>query len=1024
LPDYGSAQLLSPDRFDYTESEYRDGPPNVTLPRTPLQSRFGRRLLLLFVGCALIPIVVLATLSYRHVSSQLLMQSEIRLHQANKALGLAIYERLLLLDATLRSIPPAALVQLGAGSPLSRTPAQAPTDARELEAGRMLTAGLDLVASRRFVALEFVSATGVRTPVFGRLERNPVDERPIDSDLEAGLPAVIVHPRPGASASVYMLRRIDRRGGIRGTLVGEVSPEFLWGTLDQGMPSAGTAISVVDDSGVVLFSSTAGAPASSGVLEADEQYLRELTRPTADSVDKAPSDAAPYVTSSWPLVLDEVFASSNWHLVLGQSKAEVLGPMSKFTPTLLAVVAVSCLVALLLSLQQIRRGIVPLVELQAGTRRIAQRDFGSRVSVNSRDEFEELGASFNSMAAQLDRQFQALATAAEIDRAVLSTRDVAGIMETVIARVRDVCPCDLVSITLVAPDGTKSLPGILHDYRDSTSRHLRVDLRLEDVQVLLEGSETLTLPLPGQELPAYLAPMGERGATSVFVLPLRYQSQLIGVIALGDSASPPPPEEYHLQARRLADQAAVALTNARMLDQVRTLAFVDSLTGLPNRLSYKERLSQALDDAHRDSKLVAAFFIDLDHFSRINDTLGHDAGDQLLQHVAVRLRSSCRGRDDQVTPAAELMAPEVARLGGDEFTVIMPGLTDPEDAAKLARRILSSLAHPIRVADQEVFVNASIGIAIYPFDGEDLETLLMHADTAMYKAKEQGGSSYQTYSRSMNAMAMQRLTLENDLRRALEREEFEVHYQPIVDASTGLVSGAEGLVRWRHPDLGLLLPGEFIPLAEENGLIVPLGEWVLRTVCGQNREWQEAGLHRIRVVCNLSSRQLKRTLADTVGRALQATALEARYLGLELTESMLVNHEKEGTDTLHALRAMGLHLSVDDFGTGYSSFSYLKHFPLDALKIDRSFVREIASHPDDAAITTAIIAMGHALGLKVVAEGVETEAQRNLLRKQGCDEMQGYLFSRPACAADFAKLIAKPAAREAARRWKVGSATA
>ncbi len=980
-------------------------------------------MLLLFVGCALIPILVLAALSYRHVAGQLRTQSEIRLHQANKALGLAIFERLLLLDATLRSIPPAALVQLGGGSPGSRAPISA-ADVKELEATRMLTAGLDLVASSRFVALEFVTESGARTPVFGRLDSNPLDDSAYQDDLALGLPAVITHPRPGAPARVYMLRRVDRLGGIKGTLVGEVSSEFLWGTLDQGMPSAETVVSVVDDSGAVLFSSTASAPASNGGLEADEQYLRDLTRPTADSLDAAQSESAPYVTSSWPLVLDEVFASSNWHLVLGQSKAEVVGPMAKFTPTLLAVVVLSCAVAFLLSLDQIRRGLVPLQELQAGTRRIAQRDFGSRVTVKSRDEFEELGASFNSMAAQLDRQFQALATAADIDRAVLSTTDVAGIMETVIARVRDVCPCDLVMITLVAPDGTKSLPGILHDHRDSTSKHLRVDLRLADVQELLEESETLALPLAGKDLPSYLAPMEEFGATSLFVLPLRYQSQLIGVIALGDGGGPPPPEEYRVQARRLADQAAVALTNARMLDQVRTLAFVDSLTGLPNRLSYKERLSQALDDAHRDEKLVAAFFIDLDHFSRINDTLGHDAGDQLLQQVAHRLRASCRGRDDQVTPASELVAPEVARLGGDEFTVIMPGLTDPEDAAKLARRVLSSLAHPIRVGEQEVFVNASIGIAIYPFDGEDLETLLMHADTAMYKAKEQGGNSYQTFSRSMNATALHRLTLENDLRRALDREEFVVHYQPIVDATTGLVCGAEALVRWRHPELGLLLPGEFIPLAEENGLIVPLGEWVLRTTCRQNREWQVAGLHRIRVVSNLSSRQLKRSLADTVGRALQASSLEARYVGLELTESMLVNHEKESTDTLHALRAMGLHLAVDDFGTGYSSFSYLKHFPLDALKIDRSFVREIVSHPDDAAITTAITAMGHALGLRVVAEGVETEEQRSMLKRQGSDEMQGYLFSRPVCAEEFAKLIAKPAAREAARRWKVGSATA
>ncbi len=283
----------------------------------------------------------------------------------------------------------------------------------------------------------------------------------------------------------------------------------------------------------------------------------------------------------------------------------------------------------------------------------------------------------------------------------------------------------------------------------------------------------------------------------------------------------------------------------------------------------------------------------------------------------------------------------------------------------------------------------------------------MHADTAMYKAKEQGGSSYQTYSKSMTTTALQRMTLENDLRRALERNEFEVHYQPIVDAYTSTVVGAEALLRWRHPELGLLLPSEFIPIAEENGLIVPMGEWILQSACLQNRAWQDAGLPRIRVGVNLSSRQLKRTLTETIGRALQISGLEPRYLSLELTESVLVNHHKEGTEALHALRAMGLHLAVDDFGTGYSSFSYLKHFPLDTLKIDRSFIREIAIHPDDAAITTAIIAMGHALGLRVIAEGVETEAHLTLLQKQGCDEVQGYLVGRPVPSDRFVDHLAR-----------------
>jgi diguanylate cyclase (GGDEF)-like protein len=546
---------------------------------------------------------------------------------------------------------------------------------------------------------------------------------------------------------------------------------------------------------------------------------------------------------------------------------------------------------------------------------------------------------------------------------------------------------------------------VVHDYRDGSRRQVRVDLRSSDVQDLLDGPEVRVLDLPLGRSPSYLEPVLQLQASSIVVLPLRFRRQLVGIIALGESVSSGQGED-RVQVRRLADQVAVALVNAQMLDQVRSLAYFDSLTGLPNRLSYKERLARALEDAHRHGRLVAAFFIDLDHFSRINDSLGHEAGDQLLQQVALRLRASCREREDEVGPAAEAFMPDVARLGGDEFTVIMPGLSEPQDAGKLARRILSSLAHPFRLAERDIFVNASIGIAIYPHDGEDLETLLMHADTAMYQAKEQGGCSYQSYSRTMNSTALQRLTLENSLRRAIEREEFELHYQPIVDARTGVMVGAEALVRWRHPELGLLLPSEFISLAEENGMIVPLGEWVLYRACMDNHSWQSIGLPAIRVSVNLSGRQIKRSLTEAVGRVLQQSSLDARYIGLELTESVLMNHQKDGTDTLHALRAMGLHLSVDDFGTGYSSFSYLKRFPLDTLKIDRCFVREIATHPDDAAITTALIAMGHALGLKVVAEGVETDAQSLLLRRQGCDEMQGYLFGRPMPADGVAQFLA------------------
>jgi diguanylate cyclase (GGDEF)-like protein len=794
----------------------------------------------------------------------------------------------------------------------------------------------------------------------------------------------------------------------------EVSPAFLWGTLASSLPSPSTVITVADDSGRVLFKAT----------QAD--LVAQSDPITVDAPDPAPPVAQtdtlsePFVTSTSPLELDEVFSAPTWTIILSESEQEVLGPLSDFTRLFGWVVALSGLAVLLLSGSQIQRSLVPLVELREGTRRIAHRDFDSRVAVSSRDEFEELATAFNTMASQLGRQFQALSTAAEIDRAVLSATEAVSIVDTLLARTKDVFPCHMVAVTLVVPDGGKMVSGMVQDYGDTSRVAIRVDLRSEDVQDLLDGPDLVRHDVTERPLPAYLSALLPLRPRTVVVLPLRFQRQLVGILALGDRAGQSPGADEQVQVRRLADQAAVALANVQMHDQVKSLAYYDSLTGLPNRLSYKDRLGEALELARRGGRQVAAFFIDLDHFSRINDTLGHEAGDQLLQQVALRLRASCRDREDEVGPAEDALAPDVARLGGDEFTVIMPGLRRPEDAGKLARRILSSLAHPVHLAGQEIFITASIGIAIFPDDGEDLETLLMHADTAMYQAKEQGGSSYQAYSRAMNATALQRLTLENALRRAVERAEFELHYQPVVDGVTGLPVGAEALVRWRHPELGLLLPSEFIPLAEENGLIVPLGEWVLERACTENLAWQQAGLPPIRVAVNLSSRQVRRGLPDMVARTLKRTGLDARFLGLELTESLLVKHHREDTDTLHALRAMGLHLAVDDFGTGYSSFSYLKHLPLDTLKIDRSFVREIATSPDDAAITTAIIAMAHALGLKVVGEGVETEAQCDVLRAEGCDAMQGYLFSRPVPAGEFARLLAAALPpRKAPRRLRL-----
>lgn len=430
---------------------------------------------------------------------------------------------------------------------------------------------------------------------------------------------------------------------------------------------------------------------------------------------------------------------------------------------------------------------------------------------------------------------------------------------------------------------------------------------------------------------------------------------------------------------------------------IERIAHYDPVSSLPNRLLFCDRLKQAMAHAQRDDKLVAVIAMDLDRFKTINDTFGHPIGDRLLHAVAERLANHVREGDT------------VSRMGGDEFTFMLTDLDDSHHAGDVAQKILRSLADtPFMLEDKEIFISTSMGISVYPWDGHDTTTLIKNADAALYHAKGEGRNNFQYYAREMNASAMQRLTLESALRRALEREEFLLYYQPQVDLASGRIIGLEALLRWQRPEHGLVSPGEFIPLLEETGLIVPVGEWVLHTACRQGRMWQQAGLPPIRIAVNLSALQFRQPdLVGMVARILAETGLDpsSHELELELTESLLMRNVEKTAATLHRLHEMGVKLSIDDFGTGYSSLSYLKRFPLNSLKIDQSFVRDLSSNPDDAAIVSAIIALGHGLKLNVIAEGVETAEQLAYLRELKCDEMQGFLFSRPIPASEITQLL-------------------
>ncbi|NJO32087.1 MAG: EAL domain-containing protein [Rhodospirillales bacterium] len=487
-----------------------------------------------------------------------------------------------------------------------------------------------------------------------------------------------------------------------------------------------------------------------------------------------------------------------------------------------------------------------------------------------------------------------------------------------------------------------------------------------------------------------IALLGERMAVDGLPRELFARRPTGGVTPLEVAVTP---LEYEL--RRIFLLTVRDLTMQRQTEEtVRSLAYLDSVTGLANRLLFQDRLLQAIERGRRGRQMLSVMIVDIDRFKLVNDSFGLEKGDLMLRLVAERLSSVLRRSDT------------VARLGGDEFLVLLSTTSGPDGTARAAHKVLDALRPPFSLNGHELAIGASIGIAMFPNDGDDPATLIKNADAALSLAKEQSRNHFRFYENTMNARAFEQLILEGQLRKAIEHGQLIVHYQPQINLATGSVVGVEALVRWVHPDHGIVSPSEFIPLAEDTGLIVPIGYWVLRTACGDVRRWQEQGFAGLRLAVNLSARQFQeRDLVVVISRVLSDTDFKPTDLELELTESVIMRDATESSKRLQELTALGIQLAVDDFGTGYSSLSYLRRFPIRSLKIDRTFVRDVDRDPNGAAIAQAIVALGSTLGLKVVAEGVETREQMEALRRYGCDEMQGYLFSRPVPKDDLLPLL-------------------
>ena len=478
------------------------------------------------------------------------------------------------------------------------------------------------------------------------------------------------------------------------------------------------------------------------------------------------------------------------------------------------------------------------------------------------------------------------------------------------------------------------------------------------------------------------------GIQSLILVPLRLENELWGYLGLADCTF----ERHwsrHEESTLLTMAASIISTQQRQQveEKIRYQALHDLLTGLPNRLLFNELLSKTLPNATRNGESLAVIFLDLDRFKVINDTLGHTLGDQLLQNVTQRLKDLLRGGDT------------IARWGGDEFTILLPRVNDIEEVNQVAQRILQALEDAFHLQGHELYVTASLGIALLDDNSPDAETLIQHADAALYYAKDKGRNNYQFYSVSLSAKNPELLTLEKSLRYALERNEFTVYYQPRVNITTGEITGMEALLRWQHPEMGLVAPSVFIPLAEESGLIVPIGEWVLRTACSQNKTWQDAGLPPMMIAVNLSLKQFHQPkLVETIAKVLEQTGLEARFLELEITETTAIENLNFARTVLQNLQQMGVYISIDDFGTGHSSLSRLQLLPLHNLKIDKSFIQDLTHDVKVAHIIKAIVSLGHSLGLKLTAEGVEKEEELEFLKSINCEEVQGFLLYRPLSA--------------------------